>query len=167
MSDRSPKWAKAAWWRMIDFLGDRSVGPGLNQVRDQLGLEPVDRVLSDWMMSAYQILGLFPHWFAPPQPDWPASIRLTGFPFFDSDTRTFDSDLDSWMAAGDPPVVFTAGTGNVHARRFFETAKSVCARLDLRGLLITANHSDIPEELPPGIRHETYAPFSMALCFAE
>ena len=64
------------------------VAPGLNEWRRELGLPPVTRVFRDWIHSPQRVIGLFPDWFGVPQSDWPASLRLTGFPLFDdSDHR--------------------------------------------------------------------------------
>ena len=36
-----------------------------------LGLPPVKRIFNRWLYEADLVLGLFPDWFGPPQPDWP------------------------------------------------------------------------------------------------
>jgi rhamnosyltransferase subunit B len=164
VSDRSPRFMKSLWFRFIDGYSDRAVGPGLNAVRAERGLEPVSRILSEWIHSPDRTLGLFPDWFGPPQPDWPETVRLTGFPLFDeSDQRPVDPDLEAWLSDGTPPVVFTAGSQNNGGATFFGAALSVCQVLGLRAVFATRNPDVVPTDLPPTIRHEAYVPFGRLL----
>ena len=158
-------WMKRSWWRLIDFLIDRVVAPKLNEVRVQRGLDPVRKVSDEWCIySPDRTLGLFPDWFGPPQADWKHPVSLTGFPLYDeSEQRPIDSDLQLWLSGGDPPVVFTAGSANLYAKSFFETAHSLCTQLDLRAVFATATRADVPDGLPPTLRHEEYVPFSHLL----
>src|SRR5262249_1451717 len=55
----------------------------LNRHRIPLGLPPVRRVFRDWINQANVVIGMFPKWFAQPQPDWPSKLRLTDFPLYD------------------------------------------------------------------------------------
>jgi UDP:flavonoid glycosyltransferase YjiC (YdhE family) len=45
------------------------------------------------------------------------------------------------------------------AAPFFETAVAACAAASVRGLLLTKHPNLIPPDLPPTIRHCTFAPF--------
>src|SRR5438477_82433 len=75
---------RRAAYRLADALVlDRLLARPVNAARAELGLPPVRRVLGAWRHSPQCVLGLFPEWFAPPQPDWPAATRLTGFPLYD------------------------------------------------------------------------------------
>lgn len=165
VSDGSPAWLKRWWWTLADFIGDRAVGPELNAVRAARGLtQPVHGVFNEWFHSPDRTLGLFPDWFGPPQPDWPETVRLTGFPLYDeSEKNPIDSKLEEWLSAGDPPVVFTPGSANVHASRFFHTAVEVCERLGLRAVLASRYADAIPSGLPSSIRHEEFVPFGWLL----
>ena len=87
------------------------IAPALNAYRAELGLAPVSRIFRSWIHSPQRVIGLFPEWFFPPQPDWPAQIRLTGFPLFDeAGLHPLDPGLDAFLAAGDPPIAFTPGS---------------------------------------------------------
>lgn len=165
VTDRSPLWMKRAWWRLFDGLVDRVVGPKLNEARAVRGLEPVRRIFDEWCIySPDRTLGLFPDWFGPPQPDWKHPVVLTGFPLYEEgDNRKLDEDLSAWLEDGDPPVIFTAGSSNLHAGRFFETATWLCAELSIRGVLATANMADVPDDLPETVRHERWVPFDLLL----
>jgi UDP:flavonoid glycosyltransferase YjiC (YdhE family) len=117
-----------------------------------------------WIYGPQLILGFFPAWFGPPQPDWPPGVRLVGFPLYDEgDATPMPAALDEFVASGAPPIVFTPGSANVHARPFFEAAAGACARLRRRGVLLTRFPEQIPPVLPEGVRHFAYAPFSRLL----
>ena len=161
--DSYPEWLKNVWWRIGDLLVDRIVAPELNRVRASRGLEPVSRVLEEWAVySPDSTIGLFPEWFGPPQSDWARPVELVGFPLFDGGGM-LDEESEAWMAQGTSPIVFTAGSANLHARKFFDTAVDVCEALGVRGLLVTGNKEDVPANLPPWLRHEHWAPFRALL----
>jgi rhamnosyltransferase subunit B len=162
---RWPVWLKR---RFYDFLYARSVepmiAPGLNAFRATLGLPPVREVMRVWCHSPQLVLGFFPAWFGPPQPDWPPQVRLVGFPLFDErDATPLSPDLEAFLAAGPPPIAFTPGSGNVHGRPFFEAAIDACVRLGRRGVLLTRFSEQVPRDLPETIRHVPYAPFGLLL----
>jgi UDP:flavonoid glycosyltransferase YjiC (YdhE family) len=151
-------------WGMDALMVDRHLTPGLNAVRAELGLPPVRRPLESWWNSPQLVLGLFPAWFAPPQPDWPSQVRLTGFPMYDErDETPPDPELDAFLAAGEPPVVFTPGSAMKHGRPFFEAAAGACRLLGRRGVFLTRFPEQVPAAMPEGVRHFAYAPFSRIL----
>jgi len=110
------------------------------------------------------VIGLFPDWYAQPQPDWPPNISLTGFPLWDeSEVRSPSEELEKFLADGEPPLVFTAGSAMLQATRFFEVSVEVCKAAGCRGLLLTQFPEQLPAQLPPGVRHFDYIPFSAVL----
>src|ERR1044071_2369843 len=70
-------------YRLVDFVVDSLIAGPTNQTGAELGLPPVKRIMGDYWHSPRLTLGLWPDWYAPPQKDWPASLRLTGFPLYD------------------------------------------------------------------------------------
>jgi UDP:flavonoid glycosyltransferase YjiC (YdhE family) len=162
---RGPRWFKRVvfdliYGRMVEPL----IAPGLNSVRAELGLPPVRDVMRQWIYGPQLVLGFFPDWFGPPQPDWPPGVRLVGFPLYDEgDATPMPAALDEFLASGSPPIVFTPGSANVHARPFFQAAAGACARLGRRGVLLTRFPEQVPSEMPEGVRHFAYAPFSQLL----
>ncbi len=62
-----------------------------------------------------------------------------------------------------PPVVFTPGSAMKHGRDFFRVAIEACQRRGGRGLLLARYAAQIPSDLPAGIRHFSYIPFSQVL----
>ena len=158
-----PRWAPRPlgrlYWRAFNAVGDRLVGRELNGLRRTLGLPPVRQVFR-WWMSQDLVLGLFPDWYGPPQADWPAQVRLTGFPTYDGQSGgELPAEIIEFCSAGDPPVAITFGTGMMHAAAVFRAAADACARLGLRGLLLTRFAQQVPTDLPPNVRHFAFAPF--------
>lgn len=161
-----PRWLKR---RLFDLAFTRVVdplfAPGLNALRAEIGLPPLGRdVFRCWRDSPELIVGLFPAWFGPPQPDWPPHVVLTDFPLYDErDATPLPPGLDAFLDAGPPPIAFTPGSANVHGRPFFEAAVDACRRLGRRGLLLTRHPAQIPADLPDGVIHVPYAPFGLLL----
>jgi UDP:flavonoid glycosyltransferase YjiC (YdhE family) len=107
---------------------------------------------------------MFPDWFFRPQPDWPAQLRITGFPLFDkAGSDPLEPALDAFLAGGEPPVVFTPGSANRQAPRFFKVAVQAATRLGRRALLITPYAEQLPRSLPSHIKHVPHVPFSSIL----
>ena len=156
-----PGWfRRAQWWFADRFLVDPAITPWLNDFRRSLGLPPVSRVMAEWWNSPLRILGLFPPWFFPPQPDWPSQLRLTGFPLYSEEGVTPPSaEVAEFLGSGSPPVVFTPGSANVFGAEFFAAAADACQRLGRRGLLLTRFPEQIPARLPATVRHFDFVPF--------
>jgi rhamnosyltransferase subunit B len=150
------------YWLAVDAAGYALVAPSLNRVRDGLGLSPVRRVFR-WWLSPDLVIGLFPGWYAAPQPDWPPQLRLAGFGRFDGARGALPEDVRLFCEQGSPPIAFTLGTGMTHAAGFFRTAVAVCDALGARGLLLTKYPGVIPVRLPPQVRHCAFAPFRQLL----
>jgi rhamnosyltransferase subunit B len=160
-----PRWFKRGLWWLTDRLTiDPMIVHTLNAWRSELGLPAVSRVFDSWLHSPQRTIGIFPEWFGPPQPDWPPQVRLTGFPLFDeADDHSPDPALEDFLARGEPPIVFTPGTGNRQASAFFEAAVGAARSLERRALLLTQYPEQLPGDLPATVMHVPYAPFSRTL----
>jgi UDP:flavonoid glycosyltransferase YjiC (YdhE family) len=157
-------WNRLLYWLGNRFIIDPATAPAINAVRQQVGLPPVSGVMKSWWNSPQLVLGLFPDWFGPPQPDWPPQTVLTGFPIYDERGATeAPAGLDAFLDAGEPPVVFTPGSAMQHGHAFFAQSVAACALLGRRGLLLTRYPEQVPRELPDGVRHFDYVPFSQVL----
>lgn len=150
------------YWLAVDAAGYALVAPSLNRARTGLGLSPVRRVFR-WWLSPDLVIGLFPDWYAAPQPDWPPQLRLAGFGRFDGAPRELPDDVRKFCEEGPPPIAFTLGTGMAHAAGFFRTAVAACDALGARGLLLTKYPDVIPTPLPARVRHCAFAPFRQLL----
>jgi len=72
-------------------------------------------------------------------------------------------EVREFLDAGEPPVIFTPGSAMAHGGAFFHQAVKALKRLDRRGILLSPFTETIPADLPPGIRHFSYVPFSVVL----
>ncbi|NLX22390.1 MAG: glycosyltransferase [Phycisphaerae bacterium] len=162
---RIPKACCRAVFMLVDLLVvDRLLLKMTNDFRAQIGLRPIPRFVSTWWNSPQRVIGLFPEWFAKPQPDWPSQTRLTGFPLYDAeDAEPMPADAEAFLQAGDPPLVFTPGSPIRGVDWFFQASAEACRLLGRRGLLLTQYPEQIPANLPDGVRHYPYLPFGRLL----
>jgi UDP:flavonoid glycosyltransferase YjiC (YdhE family) len=125
----------------------------------ELGL-PLSQNPLFWGHSPQLVLGLFSPLLAAPQPDWPASARATGFPFF-GDRQGIPLELQRFLDSGDPPIVFTLGSAAIGAAgEFFQQSADAACRLGLRAVLLVGNDpcNQPKRELPRGVIAVPYAP---------
>jgi rhamnosyltransferase subunit B len=152
-----------AWYLTDKLVIDPTIGAALNRNRILLGLPPVDRPFHRWIHDSDALVGLFPDWFAQRQTDWPLHLRLTGFPLYDGDSASLPAALEAFLAQGAPPIAFTAGTATAASHDFFSVSAQACRQTGKRGILLTHVADQIPDNLPPGVAHFAYAPFSSLL----
>ena len=161
-----PVTVNAACIRLIEFaVLDRIFGPALNGLRRELGLAPVDRIMSRWMHSPQGVLGLFPDWFAPRQDDWPGAFCSCGFPLFDGadlEPETLDGGLCEFLQNGPPPVVVTPGSTALHGPGFFRAAVQALQAMGHRAVLLGADALALGE-LPASMLVRRYVPISLLL----
>jgi rhamnosyltransferase subunit B len=158
-----PAWAPRGVKRIARRISvARSAAIMSEPLRAVLQEAGVSADLPDWQWeSPDRMIGLFPGWFAAPAPDWPPQTRLTGFLTFDQRGAVgLDRELVRFLDAGDPPIAFTPGSGMWNGAKFFAESVLLCAQVGRRGLLLSQYEGHIPRDLPPGIRHVKYAPFS-------
>jgi len=108
-------------------------------------------------------LAMFSRALAEPQPDWHQPTVQTGFCFYDgqSDTGTMPAGLEEFLAAGEPPVVFTLGSAAVmDPRDFFEESVKAAKLLGRRALLLYSLFNEPPPGLNDNIAGFDYAPYS-------
>lgn len=160
-----PLWYKRFLLAALEKIGsDPMLGPTINSLLSELELPKVQRILSTWAHSPQKILGLFPEWFAEPQPDWPPRTELAGFYSYDRNTENpLGKELLHFLDSGDPPIVFTHGTANLHANEFFKASVEASRLLGKRALLVTPHRNALPATLPYDIAHFDYLPFSAIL----
>lgn len=110
------------------------------------------------------ILGFSRH-VVPPPPDWPASVRVTGYWFLDEGLSWEPpSTLREFLAAGPPPVF--VGFGSMPGREPDRTGRLVVdalARSGQRGLIVTGWGGLSVGNAPPGIHVADFVPFDWLL----
>lgn len=143
---------------------DPIIAPTINSLRADQGLGPVSHIYTGWNQSPQLVLGMWPEWFGPRQPDWPSPMELVGFPLWDGRPDAgLSDDVEEFLQAGDAPIVFAPGSANTEASKFFRTAVAACERLGERGILATKFAHQVPKSLPATVRHFTFVPFSQLL----
>ena len=159
------RWFVDFEWRLLDALFvDPICRPTLNAFRGELGLPPVRRVMQAWCNSPNAVVGMFPEWWCPPQPEWPATTKLVGFPVYDgADEQPLVRDTAEFLAAGDKPIVFTPGASGMHTQAYFSAAMEAARRLQRRALLITPRSDLIPPDHGASVHVCRYAPFRLVL----
>jgi UDP:flavonoid glycosyltransferase YjiC (YdhE family) len=160
---RAPRPVKRWVYRQIATYFDKLIGEPLNALRRELHLQPIAPASDDWLNSPQRIVGLFPSWFAAPQPDWPQQTRLTGFVLaLDAESQQpLSPALLKFLDAGTPPIIFTLGSGMRRAHRFFAESVEVCRLLGKRGIFVTRYKEQLPATLPQNVLHIDHAPFGV------
>lgn len=110
-------------------------------------------------------LAMFSKVLGKPQPDWAKSTLQTGFCFYDGkdDYGAIGEDLQNFLDAGEPPIVFTLGSAAVmDARDFFEESANAAQILGKRAVLLYGMFNEPPKLVENGkqILAVPYAPYS-------
>ena len=142
-------------------LGRRSALPWVRPVMDLArseGIAPYGNPVFEGSHSPQCVLALFSRLLGEPQPDWPANVVQTGFPFYDQADTPLDPALDAFLDDGEP-VVFTLGSSAVStAGEFYRESLEAVQRLGARALFLTgAQKQGLPDTMPPGTLAWPYA----------
>jgi rhamnosyltransferase subunit B len=137
----------------------------LYALRHELGLPEGENPIFDAKHSPSLVLALFSRVLGDPQPDWPPNTLITGFAFYDGDAGKTDlaPELEKFLAAGPPPLVFTLGSAAVMAAGdFYEQSAKAVELLGERAILLVGNdpHNRPSQPLSERICIAPYAPFS-------
>ena len=164
-----PPWVPMAWrrwiWGRVDarFL-DPVALPDLNAERGRRGLPPVDHFHAHMQGASDLSVALFPAWFAPAPPDWPQPLVQGDFQLYEPDAgQPMSAELTRFLSAGEPPIVFTAGTGHRHASAYFAKAVQATRRLGARAVLLSSAREQVPASLPDSVLWQPYVPFRTLL----
>ena len=79
----------------------------VHRLRAELGLPPAGHPMFEGLFSPWLTLALFSRVLGERQPDWPPHVRTTGFVFYNGPDAALSPQLEEFLAAGPPPVVFT------------------------------------------------------------
>ena len=158
-----PVWFKKALFSLPNPV-DMFALPKVRRICEAHGVKPPRSLWREWWDSPDGVLALFPAWFCAPQPDWPKNLLQWTFPLEDlAKEQPLSPALQAFLVTGEPPVVFTPGSANVQAARFFDVAAKAVAKVSCRAVFVTREPKQVPANLPPQIHVEAYAPFSTLL----
>ncbi len=134
----------------------------LHAYRRELGFAATREVLMmEGQFSPHGTLALFDAALATPQADWPLQTQVCGMPLFDGAPASPEllADLQQFLGAGDPPLVFALGSSAVWiAGRYWQHAIDAAQALGRRAILLTG--STALGALPDGVRAYAYLPYS-------
>lgn len=161
--NKLPVWLKRLFLALPNPV-DLFALPTVRRICQANGVKPPRSLWREWWDSPDGVLALFPAWFAQPQPDWPANLMQWTFPLEDlAKEQELTPELTAFLAEGERPVVFTPGSANVQATRFFAVAAEAVRRVGCRAVFVTRDPGQVPKDLPTGVITVEYAPFSILL----
>ncbi|MEI8310228.1 MAG: glycosyltransferase [Verrucomicrobiota bacterium] len=153
----APDFFHDAAFFVVDGILNRTMLPPLNRFRETLGLPRLGDFYRDALMRAEGVALLAPPWFSPPQPDWPAGLRQFDFPLSAGGPHPLPQSLSVWIDAGEPPVLWTHGSANVHLENTWKLARDVTRKIGGRALLVGKAAPGFA--LPDAIHHLSHVPF--------
>ncbi|MFN7128515.1 MAG: glycosyltransferase [Brevundimonas sp.] len=139
----------------------------MNAIRASLGLpQTKDNIVFDAGRSADLYLGLYSPLLSPRQADAAPNFDVVGYAAYDSETgapSALAPELEAFLKAGPPPLVFTLGSAavNIPGDFYLESLKAA-RRLGVRAVLLVGpdgDHSLAADD--PNIHVAGYAPFSL------
>ena len=151
--------------RRLARLVSRKWPQPIYDLRAELGLPKGENPLFDAKHSPDLVLALFSKVLGREQKDWPRNTLIAGFCYYDSDAgnAALAPHIETFLASGPPPIVFTLGSAAVLAAgRFYEFSAKAAVRLGVRAvLLIGSDPRNKPRQaLPESICVAEYAPYS-------
>ncbi len=132
------------------------------EFRRELGLDENHNPMFGDKYSKLLHLAMFSKALAKPQPDWARATLQTGFCFYDGkqDLGNMPEDLEKFLDAGEPPLVFTLGSAAVmDARDFYEQSIASAKLLNKRAVMLYGGFNEPPKGLDDERVGFDYAPY--------
>lgn len=135
----------------------------IRQLRQELALSPIytNPFLED-KFSPYLVVALFSSVLGQPQPDWAKNTVVAGFTFYDSTHSGAElaPELQQFLDAGEPPIVFTLGSAAVmNAGNFYQESLDAVKQLNRRAVLLMGKNPPL-KDLPANVLAVNYVPYS-------
>ena len=146
--------------RLTERITRRWAEP-VQQFRRSIGLAAGGNPILDGQHSPYLVLAMFSRWLTEPQADWPEATIVTGPVLYNgAASPELSVELERFLAAGDPPIVFTLGTSAVEAAgSFYDVSARAARRLRRRAVLLIGRHAhNRPSEVGDDVLAIEYAP---------
>ncbi len=135
----------------------------IRELRRELNLSPINyNPFLENRFSPYLVVALFSSVLGQPQPDWARNTVIAGFTFYDGtqDGAELAPELEQFLEAGDPPIVFTLGSAAVmNAGNFYQESLQAVTQLNRRAVFLIGNNPPL-ENLPANVLAVNYAPYS-------
>jgi UDP:flavonoid glycosyltransferase YjiC (YdhE family) len=163
-ADKAPGMGRAMR-RLARFVTRKWPEP-IWELRRELGLPRGPNPIFDAKHSPDLVLALFSRVLGVEQKDWPPNVLISGFCFYDANAGNLalDPELEAFLKAGDPPVVFTLGSAAVLAAgQFYEISAQAAKLLGTRAVLLIGDdpRNRPTQPLPASICVAQYAPYSV------
>jgi rhamnosyltransferase subunit B len=135
----------------------------IRQLRQELGLSSIhtNPFLED-KFSPYLVVALFSSVLGQPQPDWVKNTVVAGFTFYDGTQPGAElaPELQQFLDAGEPPIVFTLGSAAVmNAGNFYQESLDAVKQLNRRAVLLMGKNPPL-KDLPANVLAVNYVPYS-------
>lgn len=162
----TPRWLLNAVWKAIDhYKLEPMARARLQAICLELGVPAPQSpsIFGQWM-HANSGLALFPEWFAPRKPDYPAAMVYSDFPRYQLDAGAqLSPALQTFLARGAAPVVVMLGTAMAHSAAQFAVWQAALLRTGQRGIFLSAQPDQLPPQPSSNLLYAAYAPFSALL----
>jgi rhamnosyltransferase subunit B len=150
--------------RMIELFkaANKAWAEPIHQLRVELGLSQISKNPLIDRSSACLVLAMFSGMLAQPQSDWDRNTTLAGFPFYDGNdpNAALSPALQEFLAAGEPPIVFTLGSAIVMIPgSFYQESIAAARQLNRRAVLLIGKNPP-PANLPTDLIAIDYVPHS-------
>lgn len=123
------------------------------EFRRKLDLSENHDPIFDGKYSKLLHLAMFSKILGKPQPDWHSPTLQTGFCFYDGqdDLGEMPDELNKFLDAGEPPIVFTLGSAAaLDAGNFFEESAKAARVLGRRAVLLYGVFNEPPKVTESG-----------------
>lgn len=149
----------------LDVMKSGYKAKAVTAFREELGLSNTGNPMFEGQHSPLLVLALFSPVFAQAQPDWPKQTEITGFCFYDGRHQMpMPAELESFLADGPAPIVFTLGSSAVWvAEDFFAQSIEAAQRLGQRAVLLVGGERNRLGSLPKGMIAVDYVPYQSLL----
>ncbi len=149
----------------LDTMKSQYKAKPITSFRDEMGIADHGNPMFDGQHSPTCVLALFSSVFGQRQPDWPPHTHVTGFCFYDGRTEPqMSRELNNFIDAGEPPIVFTLGSTAVWvAQDFFQQSIEATKQLGRRAVLLIGDERNQLPPLPENIFAADYAPYQQLL----
>ncbi len=153
--------------RLVKALGTLKMRAPLSEVRQtykKLGLRADLNLVV--LKSDLLTLGLYSPLLGQKQPDHPANLCITGYPFYDSSDGSpsrIEPKLEAFLDEGPAPLVFSLGSAAVFgAEEYYRVAIKAARRMKRRAVILSGPESSLlNEDFGPDIWVADYAPHSL------
>jgi len=142
---------------------EKALAAPLGQVRKKLGLPTLKTSVLKWLFSPQTVLGYFPKWFADLQSTHTPHMKQLGFLQWFGETSPLAPPIQEFLDAGDPPILFSAGTTSQKTLSFYSQAVEICEELGVRAIFAPFDSAKMSKPLPPSIMSMAWAPFQALL----